>query len=549
MRQSIDLRDNRLEVRFPFDQAMIAAVREVDPRARWSPEVKAWTFPPEGLVTRKLVDLFSLQEEYLPTEVRSLLPVTPAEQQQVDTSILDGFQFCTTPYEHQRRGLALLIQNERWLLAWEMGSGKSFVIANRLRWGLESNQFGGPILILCPKSVMTVWPAELWKHAGIACVMVDGTTKEKHAKLLTEAKVFVTNYESLVYIKDALVAKKFSAVIYDEIQRVKGGTTKTARNGRIVGKSATYRWGLSGTPAPNGLVDWFGVLSALDTKILGTESKIAFENQYCVKKELNAGIRIIVGYKNTGELMQKIRSVSNRVTKAECLDLPPKTFVERRCVLTDTQARVYRDLKNRAVANLKTAQHEGMLTVRNILAESLRLMQCAGGWVKDDCGQEHPLEPNAKMGLLDEIIEEVGDRQVVVWCQFIAELHAVARRFAKEGETVTFYGDTSKDERAKALETFKSGQARYFVGTTQAGGIGINELVVADTMIFYSRGFRFDLYEQAVARIDRHGQLRPMTIINLVAGGTVDEKVSEAIARKGDLQELMIGKKPEEMFD
>lgn len=548
MKQTIDLRDDKLEVRFPFDQTIIRAVKDVDPRGKWQPDTKAWVFPAEELVARRLIDLFGLPEEYLPDGVRGLLPAIKTQEHEIDTSILENFSFRTNPYEHQRKGLATLIKHPRWLLAWEMGSGKTFVVANRLRWGIESKEFIGPILILCPKSVMSVWPGELWKHAGLDCTVLEGSTKDKAAILMADRKIFVTNYESLIYLRQELSEKNFDVIVYDEIQRVKAGTSKTARNGRIVSKSARYRWGLSGTPAPNGLVDWFGVLSALDTKILGTESKIAFENQYCVKKELDAGIRIIVGYKNTQDLMKRVRSVSSRVTKAECLDLPPKTFVERRCVMTDTQARVYRELKNKAVANLKTAEAEGILTVRNVLTESLRLLQCAGGWVADDIGQEHPLTPNAKMGLLEEIIEEVGEKQLVIWCNFVAELHAVAKRLADEGEVVTFYGGTTDAERKTALARFKANDARYFVGTAQSGGVGINELVVADTMIFYSRGFRWDLYEQAVARIDRNGQLRPMTIINLIAEGTVDLKVKEAIERKGDLQELIIGKKPEDIF-
>src|SRR5262249_23341697 len=150
---------------------------------------------------------------------------------------------------------------------------------------------------------------------------------------------------------------------------------------------------------------------------LPTPTKTAFEARYCVKQQVNPGQWRIVSYRNVQELHGYVLAVTSRVTKAECLDLPPKIHTRRYVSLSGEQARIYRELKRDAVARIRSAKAEGELTIQNILSESLRLLQVVGGFIPDDSGHVHELPEKAKLEALREVIEDLPtDEPLVIWC-------------------------------------------------------------------------------------------------------------------------------------
>ena len=559
----IILDNRRLLIRVPYRPDNGALLTAVDPRRAWDRERKLWTFPAEPEVAVRLRDFLAIQDTSLPQDVRDLIARRNGSARMAtppDFAPLDGYDWLTTPYEHQRRGAAELLANQRWLLAWEMGCGKSHVVCNRLRLGIRRSDFNGPILILCPKSVVGVWRNELRQHAGLECAVLEGTVTKKVTALrsATENKngklpIVVANYETLLSLVGDMVQCKFDVVVADECQRAKNLSTRTSKLLRKVSAAARYHWALSGTPAPNGIQDIFGTLTFLDPDILGSESKVALEARYCLKRELpnQPKVRVICGYKELDDLNARITSVSSRVLKADCLDLPPKVFVERRVKLEGDQARVYKEMKRQAVARLNEAGD--VLSAKNVLTEVLRLLQICGGHVPDDDGTMHALKPNAKLEALDEVLEETGDKPVVIWCSFREELAAVAAMLAT-GEhvrpAVQFHGGCNDAVRREAIAWFQdnnSAPRRAFIATPQSGGMGIT-LTAADTEVFYSRTWNLQDWLQAVDRPHRIGQTRCLTVISLVADGTVDEKIAEALTRKIDFQELILRGKVAEVL-
>jgi SNF2 family DNA or RNA helicase len=339
----------------------------------------------------------------------------------------------------------------------------------------------------------------------------------------------------------------WAAVILDEVHRLKGFTGKTSRTVRRITAACPRVWALSGTPAPNGLQDWLGVLAALGPDVIPCRTKTDFEARYCVRGRLGGdGPWVITGYRNVHELHRYAAAVTHRHTKAQCLDLPPKVFSTRSVALGEEQGRVYRELKNAAVARLAKAKADSTLTVRNVLSESLRLLQVVGGFVPDDAGRVHRIDAvPAKRGALDEVLEECG-RPVVVWAAFKDEVAHLAAHLGRQGRVVTLTGDTPAPDRAKAVADFQNGRADFFIGTS-AGGTAIT-LTAADTEIFYSRTWNLADYLQAVDRLHRVGQSRTVNVVHLVCRGTVDEKVEEALRRKADLMTMLVEYGPETLL-
>ena len=535
--------DGQLYVDFRYDPLLVEAIKRIDIRARFHGETRTWSFPAETFIAERLVDLFGLDHPKLSPAIRQLLPVREPIRQPASLSVIDGYDWITEPYQHQRQGLADLLVNDRFLLAWDMGTGKTKVIADRIRHGWETADIESA-LILCPKSVMSVWHRQLQEHAGLHSWSLDGTRAQRLSALTaSRGRLCIINYDGLASIADQLAPYSWDCLVADEVQFLKNATAKRSKLARKL--RAKYRYALSGTPAPNSPLDWFGVLMFLDPngQLAGTRYKTAFEARYAVWRKLENGGHMVVAYTNISDLRTRVSNVSSRVEKADCLDLPEKVFVTRTCRLAGEQARVYREMRRQAVTRLKAVQEESQLTATNILTEALRLVQITGGCVPDDAGRKHTFDPNAKICLFLEVLEEIGlDEPLVVWCSFRDELAAITELLSGLAYNVrTLTGDTSAEERQAAIDDFRTGKASAFVAMVQAGGVGIDGLQVRCSIeVFYSRTYNLSHWLQAQDRLHRLGQRQRVTVISLVAEGTIDEKIGAALDAKQGLMEAMM---------
>mgnify|MGYP003542988627 CR=1 FL=1 len=463
------------------------------------------------------------------------------QPKKVDVEKLQSKKFLTTPKEYQWGGIQELCDNPCWLLAWDMGTGKTATIGYRLRLGIDAGNFRGPILVVCPLSVCGVWRDELKKHVGLDCVVVVGDKKER-AELLDKVglgTIVVCNYETTRTEFDRLCKFKFDAVILDEGHRVKNVSTQLNKNLRKIAKCARFRWVLTGTPSPNGPLDIFGIMTFLNPAILGTASKRVFEHRHAIYgREVSPGIRMIVGYRDLNILEGQVAQLCSRLTKFDVLkDLPPKTYQYVPVPLSRKVAKLYKQLREDAVAMLESRKGEGQLTAMNVLSESLRLLQIVGGFVPDDDGVVHPLEPNAKLDYLCELIEDIPPQPIVIWAGFVHEVDAIVARLG-ENKCAKYRGGMDYKQREAELADFKAGGKPFFVAS-YAAREGLT-LVESCTTIFYSRTYNLIDWLQSQDRIHRIGQDLPVTVICLVGEDTLDEKVSSALASKTDMQDLLL---------
>ena len=454
----------------------------------------------------------------------------------------------TTPYSHQIDGLDLLLKNDRYALFWEMGCGKSAPVAARIAIGLERGEMSR-VLIVCPKSALQVWPHELELHGGIDRKLIAvcaGSKEQRDAVYQNKSiKIVVTNFEMARIDESRMVGQKFDTVIVDECHRIKSIPSKTSKAVRRIARSAKRRYALSGTPAPNSPIDVCGTLIFLDDgKTLGTQYVTAIKAKYCVINPYVQGM--IVGYRNLDDLERKTLSISQRLKKEDCLDLPPKIFESRSVELSSEQKRIYRELKQDAVARIDAARADNTLTVANILTESIRLLQVCGGFIPDDDGKVHALKNNPKLTALRDLLEDIGKEQAIIWANFVAEVNAIATEidgsaeWTPEARCVVHHGGLTTANRTRAIDLFKAGETQFLISTPQSLREAVT-LTNASTVIYYSRGWNLLDWSQSQDRAHRIGQEKPVTIISLVATGTVDERIGQALEKKHSLQELIMG--------
>jgi SNF2 family DNA or RNA helicase len=178
----------------------------------------------------------------------------------------------------------------------------------------------------------------------------------------------------------------------------------------------------------------------------------------------------------------------------------------------------------------------------------MRLHQITCGHFKSDDGTTQTLKSNRLDELMDVLSEMEG--KAVIWAHYRYDIEVIVEAIKKEygdKSVVTYYGDTSTDDRQKAIKLIQDpkSEVRFIVGTPQTGGYGIT-LTGASTMIYYSNGYDLEKRQQSEARIDRIGQTKNMTYIDIIAENTVDEKIVKALRNKINIASEVLGEELKE---
>lgn len=405
------------------------------------------------------------------------------------------------------------------------------------------------VLIVAPASVCNVWPHDLKDYAAFAYraeVLQDDKKKRLEALAALEEwpfsglRIAVINYESTHRdgIFEALAAYNADLIICDESQRIKNHSAAQSKAMHKLGDAAPYKLILSGTPVQNNAVDLYSQYRFLDPSVFGSNF-YAFRNRYCIMG--GYGQHQIVGYRNMETLVQKEHSIAYRVTKKECLDLPSETFVNRYVKFSSAERKVYDQLRRASFAELDGGDS---ITAATVLTRLLRLAQLTGGFLRADEADAPQQVGRAKLDALADIIEDyVVDNggKLVIFARFRCEIAAIENLLRLKGIRYgSIYGDVPQAERGGIVEDFQTNpETMVFVAQIQTAGLGIT-LHAASVAVFYSLDFNMSNYAQALARIHRIGQQRPVTYIHLLMENSVDEKIMEALSSKQDIAAYIV---------
>src|SRR5690606_3024470 len=446
-------------------------------------------------------------------------------------------------YAHQRRmvAMALTLPSMAWFA--EMGVGKTpaavAVAGERFRRGEIQ-----ACLVVAPKSVLPVWEREFRTFAAFPYEVrvLEGSIVEREAQLAAPwpegaLRVAVVNYEATWRMEEALARfVKGGLIIADESHRIKTPSAQQSKAMGRLGQVASYRMILTGTPVTQNPLDIWSQYRFLDPTIFG-RSFYAFRARYAVMGGYNN--YQVVGYQRLDELVEKAHRIAFRITRAECLDLPPEIVQHVPVSLGPKASTVYREIEEAAIARLSS---DATVSAANVLTELLRLQQVAGGWVTTDEGETIQVgaeKLDALMDLLEDLLSH-QERKVIVFCRFVPEIRAILTACEKASIAAEgLYGLTR--DRGELVRRFQEeAEPRVMVIQIQTGGLGIT-LHRADTAVFYSTGWSLADYEQAKARIQRAGQrAEKVQYFHLLARGTVDERIMQALAAKRDISRLVV---------
>ena len=467
------------------------------------------------------------------------------------------YKFKTKPYAHQLKALQMSWDREVFAYFMEMGTGKSKVLIDNMAMLYDKGKINGA-LIIAPKGVYKNWydselPTHLASHIetkiGFWKAMRSKSEDKELNKVFStgvELHILIMNVEAFSTKKGLEFAQKFlwshnALITVDESTTIKNPGASRTKNIIKLSRYAKYKRILTGSPVTKSPLDLYTQCFFLNPDLLDHSSYYTFRTRYALMRNINVGARsvnVVVGYKNLAELSEKLKPFSYRVLKDDCLDLPPKTFLKRTIQLSDEQKRIYKQMKTLALAELNGK----ITTTVNVITQLMRLQQITCGHFTADDGSVQLLKNNRVDELMD-VLEEV-EGKAVIWAHFRQDIRTIVASIEKKypGSVVTYYGDTTTDERQSAIKLIqdKDSKVRFLVGTPQTGGYGIT-LTGASTMIYYSNGYDLEKRQQSEARIDRIGQEKPMTYIDIICEDTVDDKIVLSLRKKVNIATEIMG--------
>jgi len=473
-----------------------------------------------------------------------------------------NYKFKTKPYAHQLKALEMSWNKEVFAYFMEMGTGKSKVLLDNISMLYDKGKINGA-LIIAPKGVYKNWfdaeiPTHLVNHINKKVVLWQALINQKQKDKLdilfkpeVDLHILLMNVEALSTKKGVDFANKFlishnSLIAVDESTTIKNPSAKRTKNILKLASLSKYRRILTGSPVTKSPLDLYTQCAFLDEYLLDYSSYYAFRTRYAVMRSANfngRSVQIVVGYRNLDELAEKLKSFSYRVLKDECLDLPDKTFMKRIIQLTPDQKKLYTQMKQMALAEMNGK----MITTSTALTQLMRMQQITCGYFKADDGTTQEINNNRIDELIDVLDEIEG--KTVIWAHWQNDVKHIIKAIVKEygeGCCVDYYGLTPQDERQNNIKKFQNdSKVRFFIGTPATGGYGIT-LTAASNLIYYSNGYDLEKRQQSEARIDRIGQKKPMTYIDILAEDTIDEKIVKSLRKKVNIATEIMGEELKE---
>lgn len=444
----------------------------------------------------------------------------------------------TTPlFDHQTKAVRKMLPCRVGGLFMDMGTGKTRVVLEIVK---ERRQRISRVVYFCPVSLKETVRRETLKHTDLAegdiCVFDDKTRPDRTPNAL----FYIVGIESMsssdrqVLAANALIDER-SMVVVDESGYIKGH--KSLRTQRItrMAERARYRLILTGTPLSQGVIDLYAQMRFLSWRILGYKSFYSFARNHLEYSERYPGM--IVASHNVGYLAAKVQPYTYQVTKAECLDLPAKTYAARWHGMTEQQRRVYEQAKHEILMSIEDYGDLDSYTVFRLFT-ALQQIAC-GFWnrKREDGTVEIVTFPHARLDLFAVTVAGIpASEKVVIWSKYLRNVEEIIRLLTTEygaDSVAQFHGNLSESARNAELEKFRH-SARFFVATQATGGHGLT-LNEAAYHIFYSNGFKYAERIQAEDRSHRIGQQRNVHYIDIACYDSIDERIDKALSEKANV--------------
>lgn len=421
-----------------------------------------------------------------------------------------------TPFAHQKSTAEFLISNRKAFCFNEQGTGKTASVI----WAVDYLMNLGVIrrvLVICPLSIMkSAWQVDLFKFAIHRTVAIAHGTARKRKEIINAGAQFVIiNFDGVGIVKDEIANGGFDLIVVDEASAYKNAQTTRWKDLRDLTKVIKGLWMLTGTPAAQAPTDAYGL-----AKLVNPQGVSPFFTHFKDSVMTKVSQYRWIPKPTAKHIVHKVLQPAIRFEKRQCIDLPPLTFMDREAPLTPQQLGFYKLLKKEML--IEAAGEE--ISAVNAASKINKLLQIACGSVYTDTGEVVDFDVSNRLKVVQEIVDECSNK-LLVFVPFTHSIAVLYKHLTSNGVTCeVINGDVPVNKRADVVKQFQEQpEPKVLIIQPQAASHGLT-LTAADTIVWYAPCTSVETYLQANARIDRPGQVNPMTIIH-IHGSQVENRL------------------------
>lgn len=434
------------------------------------------------------------------------------------------------PHNYQAFASEFILEHPVCCLMLDMGLGKTVITLTAL-WELVLDRFDvSRILVIAPKRVAEdTWPKEIvkWEHlSGLSFSLVLGSRADREAALRKRAFIYIINRENVAWLVENY-RWDFDMVVIDELSSFKSNKAERFKAMKHVRPKVSRIIGLTGTPAPNSLLDLWPQMYLLDMgqrlgRFIG-----GFRDRFFVPDKRNR--EIIYSYKPREGAEDAIYSLVSDICismkAVDYLDMPERIDNRIEVVMNAKEQKLYDDFQRDMVLAIEGEELDAV----NAAALSNKLLQMANGAVYGEDKKVLPIH-DRKLDALEDLVEAANGKPLLVAYWYKHDLQRIQARF-KNARCI----DTSKD-----IDYWNAGKIPLALIHPASAGHGLNLQEGGCTIVWFGLTWSLELYQQLNARLWRQGQKHTVVIHHIVTKGTHDEDVMRVLGNKDMRQSALI---------
>ncbi len=446
------------------------------------------------------------------------------------------------PHNYQYHTVEHIVSNRAAGVFLEMGLGKTISTLTAIKQLMFEDLDVEKVLVIAPKKVaQSTWTDEIqkWDHTRqLTISVVIGTERQRIEALRAKADIYTINRENVAWLVSYFGgAWPFDMVVIDELSSFKNAKSIRFKALRTVRPLCRRVVGLTGTPAPNGLLDLWPQLYLLDQGERLGKTITGYRDKYFTPGKRNG--HVVFNYKlktdekgqpspYEKEIYDKIGDICISMKAKDYLELPDRIDRINHVVLSDTVMQQYLEFEKKLILSLENVED---ISTANAAGLTNKLLQFTNGAVYDAEHRWHEVH-NEKLEALEEDMEAANGNPVLVFYQFKSDLERILKHF-KAYKPQVLNGD-------KEIKSWNEGKIQMLLAHAASAGHGLNLQFGGHHIEWFGVPWGLELYQQAVARLDRQGQTMPVINSRLRAKGTIDEEVLAALERKASVQDAMM---------
>ena len=440
------------------------------------------------------------------------------------------------PHEYQKKAVKFLVEHGSGQLWLDPGLGKTSITLQTFKILKAAGAVRKALIVAPLRPAYAVWPEEIKKwdnFADIKISVLHGPNKDR--LLLDKSDIHVINFEGLQWLAKSMVGKSFpyDLLVVDEISYLRNTRTERFKCLSPFLDKFKRRFGLTGSPAPNSLMDIFGPQLVIDRGATFGRFITHFRTNYFYQTGYG-GYTWALKSDSAEKIYNLLADKVLRMKAEDYLDMPELLLNRVYVDLPEAAKKIYKELEDQLLIEFDNDQ----VTATNAAVAVGKCQQIANGAIYlDDTDYEYKIIHTAKIDALDELIEGLNGKPCIVGYHFNHDL----KRLQKYLPSAPYIGSgVTPKEMQRVIDKWNAGDIPVLFAHPQSAGHGLNLQGAGHAVIWFSNTWSLEVYDQFIRRLWRQGQRNNIVVHQIIARDTIDEAIVSAINNKDKTQQALM---------